>query len=886
MTEPSSSSKGNQPGSFVPPSVEELNTVLDAYEFIEILGYGGMGAVYKVCQSSLNRIAAIKILPQFDSDDGHEFAERFQREARAMGKLSHPNIISVYDFGQTSNGLLYIVMEYVEGRDLNQLLRAGELSTDHLYSWIPQICEALQYAHSQGIVHRDIKPANIMIDQEGTVKIADFGLAKLNNADGQMTQLTMANVAMGTPDYVAPEALEYGVETDHRADIYAVGVMIYEMLTGKIPRGAWHPPSKVNPQIDVRFDELVVKAMDADRDSRFQNASEINAHLSSMWTTDTTHEPVMRNAEVDSGARRSGANTVGIPKSKKQSLVVGGLIAAVLVVGGLITYLSGNRDDSQESAMGIANRSNSTEMVIPVRSVKKESINDPPISEPSPAGKILIDERAEGESQGNGMKSTKGPESAEVVGNLEGSAPIKEREPAAVKPESKALVAQSPEVAETLENKMVGAAAAEIEAMPESEAAAKIKGILTRYEEGYRETMLSKHEAAVSDLNTNYSRALKRQMDAAVSAGNLEEVIAIRSEIGRVNEGETLADSDEGFSDKLGNMRNTYRSEIGRLEQDHMKTVATLVTPLDQAFARLEGELTRAGKVDAALEVRDARVLVKSEGIPFVSFSSDELMSAIDLGDIPGSGNSQSGRTTSLSSKQDRDAAAWVLSMGGKVTLVLGDKEVSVEGSGEGAEDEMMKLLPDAAFQLVEVRLSESPSVNDGNVGRFPSAPNLKRLYMDKLQLNESSSFRIIRRFPRLEVFYVPYAKADEWVKEFDNIQTLRIASFYRTTLTDDGMRDLSRAIWITELSLTDTGITERCFDDLCKLVNLKVLRMSNFRGETKDDDLAKLKALRNLEGLELLGASWSEEGIAALKAALPSCVIRYSVDGSAKTLE
>ncbi|MCB1236967.1 MAG: serine/threonine protein kinase, partial [Verrucomicrobiae bacterium] len=133
---------------------------------------------------------------------------------------------------------------------------------------------------------RDIKPANIMINREGVVKVADFGLAKLTGtADTQNTRLTMTNVAMGTPDYVAPESLEVGIEPDHRADLYAIGVILYEMLTGKIPRGAWRPPSVLKPGVDPRFDALINRALDADRDSRFQSASEIGTQLSIIHST-------------------------------------------------------------------------------------------------------------------------------------------------------------------------------------------------------------------------------------------------------------------------------------------------------------------------------------------------------------------------------------------------------------------------------------------------------------------------------------------------------------------------------------------------------------------------------------------------------------------------
>ncbi len=304
-------------GGFVPPAPGDLDVILDQYEFIEMLGRGGMGAVYKARQKSLDRLVAIKILPpnltEDEEEQGFHFAERFQREARAMAKLSHPNIIAVYDFGQASDGQFYFVMEYVEGSDLHGLIRTGELTTTHVSAWMSQICDALQYAHSKGIVHRDIKPANIMITLEGQVKVADFGLAKITGSDTVETKLTMTNMAMGTPDYVAPEVLESDMEVDHRADLYAVGVMLYEMLTGKVPRGAWKVPSIQVPGLDPRFDDLVEKAMDSDRESRFQQASEISATIYDIASTPPPSATPKRTLLVGSSAVTAAARASDPP---------------------------------------------------------------------------------------------------------------------------------------------------------------------------------------------------------------------------------------------------------------------------------------------------------------------------------------------------------------------------------------------------------------------------------------------------------------------------------------------------------------------------------------------------------------------------------------------
>ena len=178
----SSSLTGAAPGGWTPPTVEELHDLLPQYEIDSILGQGGMGAVYKGRQGALERPVAIKVLPEtlIDGDEDHQYIERFKLEARAMANLDHPAIISVYDFGQTSAGQLYFVLEFIDGMDIEQYIHAsgGKVDPEHAIAIVSHVLDALDYAHSKGIVHRDIKPANVLINTEGKVKIADFGLAK------------------------------------------------------------------------------------------------------------------------------------------------------------------------------------------------------------------------------------------------------------------------------------------------------------------------------------------------------------------------------------------------------------------------------------------------------------------------------------------------------------------------------------------------------------------------------------------------------------------------------------------------------------------------------------------------------------------------------------
>jgi predicted Ser/Thr protein kinase len=277
---------------FVPPSLEQLAAALPQYEFLELLGQGGMGAVYKARQRGLDRLVAIKILP---AEIGHDaaFAERFAREARALAKLSHPNIVAVYDFGRTQESgvrgqesalhdlLFYIVMEYVDGANLRQTIRAGGMTPEQALAVVPQICDALQFAHDEGVVHRDIKPENILVDKRGRVKIADFGLAKMLGGEQLDAALTGTHQVMGTLRYMAPEQMEGTHDVDHRADIYSLGVVFYELLTGELPLGRFAPPSK-KVQIDVRLDEVVLRALAKEPELRWQHASEIKTEVATI----------------------------------------------------------------------------------------------------------------------------------------------------------------------------------------------------------------------------------------------------------------------------------------------------------------------------------------------------------------------------------------------------------------------------------------------------------------------------------------------------------------------------------------------------------------------------------------------------------------------------
>jgi serine/threonine protein kinase len=277
---------------FTPPTVAELAPLFPQLEILELLGRGGMGAVYKARQKELDRMVALKILPPRIGLDP-AFAERFAREAKALAKLNHPGIVTIHDFGR-ADGLFFFVMEFVDGMNLSQLMARGRVAPREALAIVPQICDALQYAHDQGIVHRDIKPENILIDRRGRAKVADFGVAKLMGTAEGMAEggssaaggpsLTAAGKIMGTPNYMAPEQKEHPAEVDHRVDIYALGVVFYQMLTGELPGKQLQPPSQ-KVQIDVRLDNVVLHALEKNPKRRYQTVGEMKTAMDTIAGT-------------------------------------------------------------------------------------------------------------------------------------------------------------------------------------------------------------------------------------------------------------------------------------------------------------------------------------------------------------------------------------------------------------------------------------------------------------------------------------------------------------------------------------------------------------------------------------------------------------------------
>lgn len=258
--------------SFAVPSTEELQAAFSDLEIEELIGSGGMGYVFRARQTKLDRTVALKVLP-LELSQQQPFADRFAREARAMARLSHPGIVAVYDFGR-SGDYQYLVMEYMDGMNLRELLDAGRPDPAEGLRIFEQVCLALSYAHAEGVIHRDIKPENILFSRAGHIALADFGLARLALDSQFEVSITQTRQAMGTLNYMAPEQWENPRKVDHRADVYALGIMLYEVLTGQVPRGSF-PPASTLCDVPAGVDNVIAKALQPNAEDRFQSVTEM-----------------------------------------------------------------------------------------------------------------------------------------------------------------------------------------------------------------------------------------------------------------------------------------------------------------------------------------------------------------------------------------------------------------------------------------------------------------------------------------------------------------------------------------------------------------------------------------------------------------------------------
>jgi eukaryotic-like serine/threonine-protein kinase len=328
--------------SFEAPTLEALSELLPAYDFTAFIAQGGMGAVYKARQRALDRDVAVKVLPRELGDDP-EFRQSFETEAKAMGRLNHPNLIGVYDFGSI-DGMLYIVMEYVNGKSLYHSAYNMAVDPEQAAAIVKGICDGLAHAHENGVIHRDIKPANILLNEKIIPKIGDFGLARPHWAEGP-------GLIMGTPGYTAPEIYDNPEHSDRRTDIFAVGVILYELMTGQRPEETSDLPSAI-VNCDKRLDAIFQKATDPNPDRRYATAEEMSQDLAT-WADKAPEgtplrmmqKPPVRRQQVGAvpiahtAPRRRPSPAPVVVQRKKKNETDWGMLQHILIIGVVLIAL-------------------------------------------------------------------------------------------------------------------------------------------------------------------------------------------------------------------------------------------------------------------------------------------------------------------------------------------------------------------------------------------------------------------------------------------------------------------------------------------------------------------------------------------------------------------
>lgn len=338
------------------PTLEELAELLPHLAFERLIGIGGMGAVYLARQPEKDRWVAVKVLPRAASDSEEE-SERFITEATSMAKLHHSHIAAVYEFGHTPADHLYLVMEFIEGHDLHHHIHEGNLTLPLIRSLVNQLCEALQYAHEHSVIHRDIKPANILITPDWQAKIVDFGLASEH-------AVIVTDHEYGTPEYIAPERLEPGSVVDHRADIYALGVVMHEMFTRKTPLAAG---SSAMTNMPDAYATVIARCMAPDPAKRFQTAEDIRRFLATAEAVRQKKEPL---APPPPAAKVQSDSSEETSANRGEALRWLWAAAAFIVLAGGWWWMQKQRENEKRAAAEAFRQSKAAEQAAEIEAEK------------------------------------------------------------------------------------------------------------------------------------------------------------------------------------------------------------------------------------------------------------------------------------------------------------------------------------------------------------------------------------------------------------------------------------------------------------------------------------------------------------------------------------
>ena len=582
-------STGGAPVQWEPPSIAEAARLFPQFEILGLLGCGGMGAVYKARQVALDRTVAIKLLP-LEVSANPEFADRFSREARALAKLTHPNIIAVHDFGTTDEGHLFFVMEFVDGANLHSIIHEVGLEQDQALWLAGEICAALTYAHGKGVVHRDIKPANVMVDAESNVKVADFGLARLMDVSPDLHGMTISGAIMGTPDYMAPEQ-KRGMDVDHRADIYGVGVVLYEMICREVPQGAFELPSR-RTGCDARVDAIVLKAMQQAPDRRYQSAREMEADLESarkpppaptlpppstalppglaamprprllpdapVWRVPRPVAVPERSVTLQPPAGESASPVAPGPgevKSRAPLYALVSVIVAAVIAGGGFTY---QKLTAKHSGTPGAN-----------------APTEPPAAAPPPAPPVV-----------------EPPKEQPVV-----SVPEVKPPPVPV-PEPPAPVPVPPPVPAPQPPPVAAAQSPTGKWLAEQE---------PQWQAAFAGEVTAPYEKGVADFAKQYLATLNTRLTAATGSGNLEAAVAYRDEIQAMTPGPLPPVDAPAIPAEIKALRAAQRKNLAALETDRVNRTRAIHARYDGRLAQSQTTLTQSQRIDEALEVKSKR---------------------------------------------------------------------------------------------------------------------------------------------------------------------------------------------------------------------------------------------------------------------------------------
>lgn len=594
MSQETPSTPQHQPP-FEVPSIQEIGALLPHYLFEKLSAFGGMGAVYKARQASLDRPVAIKILPPAFGKEP-EFAERFKSEARAMAKLNHSNIVAVYDFGMTYAGHLFLVMEWVEGPTLHEMIHKGVIPVKKAASLAMQLCDALSYAHNHGILHRDIKPGNIMVNQEDQVKVTDFGLARPITGEAEENPY-------GTPDYAAPEILGKG-KVDQRADIYAAGIVLYEMLTGRLPKTPRRSVTEYAP-LSAGWDTVIDLATHPDLEKRFLDARDLRAHIANLLSKAEAAVaiPVAVAVVEENKPKKSGLKPLHLALIGAAVLVIGAVLWMVLSPGA-------EPDKASRAADAKAKRADKR------------------------AQEAALEDEAEKPKKKRGSEAKSEPEVAAAAPSKTAPEPVPAEEGKAQK-KPEIVVAEPPAMTAAAVTPVVAPAPAPVSAPPPAPPKPETpQEIIQRLEDRDAElaqlvTAFESEWSANNDINTDpeyrelagkYIPALQRSLTGLQP----EQRDHILSEISHVANREPLNEPAETWPPALKNLRQAYASQS-----------TTIQSAADAAAEKMRSDqcallMTKAKERNAAGNAEGAKLaeavaagLAKLSGQPSVKALKD-----------------------------------------------------------------------------------------------------------------------------------------------------------------------------------------------------------------------------------------------------------------------